>query len=112
MIIFHNPRCRKSREGLNLLEEKGHNPIVVEYLNTPPSFDELKAIILKLGIPAAKLIRKTEAIFKENFKGKDLSDDEWIKAMIEFPKLIERPIIINKDKAVVGRPTEKILDIL
>lgn len=110
--IFHNPRCRKSREGLELLEKRGISPIIRLYLKDTPSIEELSTIIEKLGISPTNLIRKAEAIYKETFKGQDLSDDEWIKAMVEHPKLIERPIIINNNKAIIGRPTEKILEII
>ncbi len=110
--IYHNPRCRKSRESLAFLKEKGIEPEIILYLKTPPSFDELKDLISKLGVEPLELIRKKEAIFKENFKGKDLSADEWINAMVEYPKLIERPIIVNGDRAVVGRPKENIEEIL
>lgn len=112
MKIYHNPRCRKSRETLNLLQEKGNNPEIVEYLINPPSKDELKEIIGMLGINPFELIRRGEAEFKDNFKGKDLSDDQWIDAMIQYPKLIERPIVINNNKAALGRPPENVLEII
>ena len=106
--IYHNPRCRKSREGLALLESKNVEFEVVKYLENPIDFDELKGIIDLLGISPIELIRKTEKIWKENFKGKDLSDSEIIKAMVDYPKLIERPIVVSKNKAVIGRPSENI----
>ena len=112
MKIYHNPRCTKSRETLQLIENKGQQPTIVEYLQTPPTKTELKEIISKLGIRPIELIRTNEADFKENFKGKDLSDDEWIEAMVAYPRLIERPIVINGKKAVIGRPPEKVLEIL
>lgn len=112
MKIYHNPRCRKSRETLNLLQEKGNNPDIVEYLINPPSKDELKEIVGMLGISPYELIRRGEAEFKDNFKGKDLSDDQWIDAMIQYPKLIERPIVINNNKAALGRPPENVLEII
>lgn len=112
MKIFHNPRCAKSRETLALLQSKGHEPEIILYLDTPPNQKELKAIIKKLGIKPEQLIRKGEAIFKENYKGKSLTDAEWIKAMVRYPKLIERPIVLNGDKAALGRPPEQVLDIL
>ena len=112
MIIFHNPRCRKSRETLTLLEEKGIDPIVVEYLTTPPSVEELTSILLKLGKTPLQIIRKTEAIYKEQFKGKKMSDEEWIKVMVQNPKLIERPIVINGNKAAIGRPIEDVIEII
>lgn len=110
--IYHNPRCTKSRETLKLLESKGIQPKIVEYLKDIPTEKELKSILEKLGISAYDLIRRKEPVFKENFKGKELSESEWIKAMITFPKLIERPIVINGKKAEIGRPPEKVLDIL
>ena len=110
--IYHNPRCRKSREGLQILEASGKPFEIVQYLKEVPSFDELKSIINLLGISPMELVRKNEAIWKENFKGKDLSDDQIIQAMIDNPKLIERPIVINNDQAVVGRPPEKIQQII
>ncbi len=112
MTIYHNPRCSKSRQTLGLIEEKGRDFIVKEYLKTPPSKEELKEVINLLGIKPVDLIRKGEADFKENFKGKDLSDDEWVEAMVNYPKLIERPIVVDGDKAVLGRPPENVLSIL
>ncbi len=111
-LYYHNPRCRKSRETLEFLKEKGIEPELFFYLKTPPTFEELKEVVRKLGIKPYDLIRKNEKIFKENFKGKEFSDDEWIKIMTENPKLIERPIIIKEDKAVIGRPKEKVLELL
>lgn len=112
ITIYHNPRCSKSRQTLGLIEEKGQEVEVKEYLKTPPSKEELKKIIELLGMKPEQLIRKGEADFKENFKGKSLSDDEWIEAMIAYPKLIERPIVIRGDKAVLGRPPENVHDLL
>ncbi|RED92453.1 arsenate reductase (glutaredoxin) [Marinoscillum furvescens] len=110
--IFHNPRCRKSRETLNLLEEKGEMITIIEYLKTPPAKKELQEIVEMLGIKPEQLVRKGEPIYKEQFKGKTLSDEEWIEALVENPKLIERPIVIKDGKAEIGRPPEKVLDIL
>jgi arsenate reductase len=97
---------------LSFLKEQGIEPEIVEYLKTPPDFETLKEVVRKLGIAPLELIRKNESIFKENFKGKELSDEEWIRAMIEFPKLIERPIVIRDDRAVIGRPKENVLNLL
>ncbi|TNF46587.1 MAG: arsenate reductase (glutaredoxin) [Bacteroidetes bacterium] len=110
--VYHNPRCSKSRCALDYLNEKGIQFDVIEYLNAPFTKDELRDVLNKLGISAEELLRKNETEFKENFKGKTLSNEEWIDAMIKFPKLIERPIVVNQDKAVVARPTEKIDEIL
>ncbi len=112
MKIYHNPRCSKSRDSYNLLSEKGLEFETVEYLKTPLTKKELTALLVKLDIPAEELIRKGEKDFKENFKGKTLSEKQWISAMIDYPKLMERPIVVKGDKAVIGRPIEKVIDLL
>ncbi|MEQ8217721.1 MAG: arsenate reductase (glutaredoxin) [Arenibacter sp.] len=106
--IYHNPRCGKSREGLAILENSGNDFEIVKYLENVPTKKELEAIVKILGITPMELVRTNEAIWKEKFKGKSLTDDEVIAAMIAFPKLIERPIVIKDNKGVVGRPPEKI----
>ena len=111
VIVYHNSRCSKSRCALDFLTEKGVPFTVIEYLKDTPAYNELENIIDKLGIEPEELIRKGEDDYKLNFKGKMLSKKEWIDAMIKFPKLIERPIVIKGNKAVIGRPTEKILDL-
>ena len=110
--IYHNPRCRKSREGLQILQESGQEFKIIDYLKKGVSFDELKSIIDLLAITPIKLIRKNEAIWKEHYKGKELSDEDIIASMVKFPKLMERPIVINKEKALIGRPPETIKQIL
>ena len=112
MKIYHNPRCGKSRQTLALLEEKGNSPEIIRYLDTPPSKSELKEILQKLGITAEGLVRKKEKLFKDNFKGKEFDEEGWINLLVENPKLIERPIVINGDKAAIGRPPELVLEIL
>ncbi|MCB0598484.1 MAG: arsenate reductase (glutaredoxin) [Lewinellaceae bacterium] len=112
MKIYHNPRCRKSREALAILEDKGLNPEIVLYLQTPPSREELKNILQMLGIEASELVRKGEGVYKENYKGKALTDEEWLDAMVQYPKLIERPIVVQGRKAVIGRPPEKVEELL
>lgn len=112
ITIYHNPRCGKSREGLQLVEASGKDFEIVKYLDEVPTESELKAILKKLGMQPMELIRTKETIWKDNFKGKEFTDDELVHIMVENPKLIERPIVINGDKAVVGRPPEKIKDIL
>ena len=112
MKIYHNPRCSKSRQTLALIEEKGAVVEIVEYLNDIPTKVELKDLLSKLGMPAEKLLRRGEADFKDNFKGKILSEDEWIDAMIQYPKLMERPIVVKGNKAVLGRPPENVLDLI
>ncbi len=110
--IYHNNRCSKSRNGLKLLQESGKDFEVINYLEDIPSKEALQEIINLLDIKPIELIRKNEAIWKEQYKGKDLTDDEVITAMIDNPKLIERPIVVNENKAVIGRPTENILNII
>jgi len=110
--IYHNPRCRKSREGLEILQNSGQAFEIREYLKEIPSTDELASLIKLLGISPIDLVRKNEAIWKENYKGKTLSDSEIITTMINNPKLIERPIVVNNNKAILGRPTENIKRIL
>ena len=110
--IYHNPRCGKSREALQLLENSGKDFEIVKYLEEVPSFKELSEIIKKLQIKPVDLVRQNEKIWTENFKGKTLSDDEIIQAMISNPILIERPIVFNGDKIAIGRPPENISKIL
>ena len=110
--IYHNPRCRKSRAGLAIIEKSNKEFEIVRYLDDIPSAESLTEIIKLLEITPIQLIRKTESIWKERFKGKEMSDAEIIEAMISNPKLIERPIVINNNKAVIGRPPENIISIL
>jgi len=110
--VYHNPRCRKSREALAYLKERNVEPEVIEYLKEVPSAEDLKKVLAKLDMPVEKLIRKEERVFKEKFKGKDFTREEWIEIMRENPKLIQRPIIMNRKKAVIGRPAENIDQII
>jgi arsenate reductase len=110
-VIYHNNQCGKSRASLEAIKQLDSDVEVIEYLKNPPSAKELKSILQMLQIPAEALIRKGEAIFIENFKGKTLSETEWIDAMVQFPKLIERPIVIRENKAAIGRPIEKVLEL-
>lgn len=113
VVIYHNPRCSKSRETLELIRGKGIEPKIVEYLKTPPSAKELKSLVARLGIAPRDLIRKKEAPYKDlGLDDPKLSDDALIKAMIENPVLIERPIVVKGDKAALGRPPEAVLKIL
>ncbi len=113
ITIYHNPRCSKSRETLALLQEKGTEPTVVEYLKNVPDAEQLRSVLSKLEISARALLRTKEADYKElNLANPALSDDEIIAAMISHPKLIERPIVICGDKARIGRPPEQVLEIL
>ncbi len=106
--IYHNPCCGKSREALKLVHEHENNVTVVEYLKSCPDQKKLEEIVGLLGIKPEELIRKNEKIFKENYKGKTLSDEDWIQAMVDHPILIERPIVIRNKKAVIGRPPENV----
>ncbi len=110
--IYHNPRCSKSREALTLLENSNVEFETIKYLTDPLSVKELTEIIKLLKIDPIDLLRKNEKIWKENFKGKKLSDKEIISIMVDNPKLIERPIIINKNKAIIGRPSTKVDSII
>lgn len=112
ITIYHNNRCTKSRCALAELETSGKAFEVVYYLETPPNKSELEEIIRKLSIKPLELIRKGEKVFTENYQGNILTDEEWIDVMVAHPILIERPIIISGDKAVIARPTEKIKEIL
>jgi len=112
ITIYHNPRCSKSRQGLALLENSKKQFEVVRYLENPFTVAELKTVISQLGIKPIDLVRKNETIWKDEYKGKTLSDKQVIEAMVANPKLIERPIVVNGNKAVVGRPSEKINDII
>ena len=108
MKIYHNPRCSKSRETLQFIQDAEIEPEIIEYLTNVPSEKELTEIVVLLGIVPEKLVRKNEEDYKTHFKGKILSDAEWIKAMVAFPKLIERPIVVKNKKAILGRPPENV----
>jgi len=110
--IYHNPRCRKSRETLEIIRQAGYEPEIIEYLQNPPSETELKDLLKKMGKRPEEIIRKGEDVFKTNFKGKQLTDDEWIKVMVENPKLIERPIVVKETKVILGRPPENVKNLL
>ncbi|MEN8136957.1 MAG: arsenate reductase (glutaredoxin) [Bacteroidota bacterium] len=110
--IYHNPRCGKSRAGLKAVQDAGIEPEIIKYLETTPNAGELKDILGMLSMKPIELVRVKESIWKDNFKGKDLSDDEIIVAMVENPKLIERPIVVKGGKAALGRPTENIINLL
>ncbi|WP_340113626.1 arsenate reductase (glutaredoxin) [Maribellus mangrovi] len=112
MKIYHNPRCSKSRKGLQYLEEKGCDFETVKYLQDGISEKELSDLIAKTGRPAFDFVRTQEKVYKEQFKGKNLSDKEWVKVLVENPKLLQRPIVVNGDKAVLGNPPENIDSIL
>ena len=108
MKIYHNPRCGKSRDTLKLIQAKGIEPEVVEYLKDTPSPEEIKEVLSKLGMKPMDIIRKGETVYKEKFKGKDYSDSQWIDILALNPILIERPIVVKDDKAILGRPPENV----
>lgn len=113
VTIYHNPRCGKSRQTLDLLRKRGIEPTVIEYLKTPPSAEKLKGTLAKLGLRPRELMRKKEAVYAESsLDNLNLSDDDLIEAMVKHPVLIERPIVLANDKAAIGRPPEQVLEIL
>ena len=112
ITIYHNPRCSKSRQTLALIQEQGIEPNIIEYLTSPPSETELDSILTMLGKEPEELMRRGEDEYKRHFKGRDLSRSAAVSLMVQHPKVIERPIVVNGDKAAVGRPPESVLDIL
>lgn len=111
--IYHNPRCSKSRETLSLLEEKGVTPEIIEYLNSPPSAKTLTEILSALSLEPRQLMRTHEAEYKDNnLENPELSREQLIQAMVDFPKIMERPIVVNNGKVAIGRPPINVLDIL
>ena len=108
MKIYHNPRCRKSREGIKYLESKKINFEVIDYIKNNLSSEQIRNILKKLQLKPIELVRKNEAIWKEKYKGKEFTDDQLIEILSNEPKLIERPSIVSEKLAVIGRPTENI----
>lgn len=109
--IYHNPRCSKSRSACVLIAENGITAEVVEYLKTPPSREELRTLLKMLGMKPVELVRQGEAEFKAYYTGRTLTDEEWLDALVAHPILIERPIVVRGDKAVVARPPERVLEL-
>jgi arsenate reductase len=110
--IYHNNRCSKSRDSLALLTQQNIEIKVIDYLKNPPTAKQIKTLLKKLKMKPLELLRKSENLYKDNYKEINLSDDEWIELMAKNPILIERPIIVNGNKAVIGRPPEKVFEIL
>jgi arsenate reductase (glutaredoxin) len=110
--IYHNPRCRKSREGLNFLQGKGIEILVIDYLKMGLSIEDIREIVLKLNICPKDLVRKNEEIFKKELKSLDLNDEEWIKVISENPVLLRRPVVLAKHRGVIGDPVGQIEKIL
>ena len=112
-LIYHNPRCSKSRETLQILEDNNAAPEVVEYLQNPPDAGELRRIIALLGIPARELLRSGEDAYRQaGLDESDLDEDAVIRAICDYPVLLQRPIVISGERAVIGRPPSRVLEIL
>lgn len=109
VTIYHNPRCSKSRDTLALIQGEGIEPQVIEYLETPPTKEELRGLVAKLGIKPEQLVRKGEDAYKQKFAGKAMNDEQWLDALAKNPVLIERPIVVKGARAVLGRPPENVL---
>ena len=112
IIIYHNGRCSKSRGALEILQELGVPHEVRLYLTDPLNKTELKALLKKLGMKASELVRRSEELYKTEYKGKDLTEKEWLTILAENPVLIERPIVTKGDRAVVARPPEKVMELI
>lgn len=112
LTIYHNPRCSKSRAALQLIRENGAEPEIVEYMKNVPTEEEMKKLLMKLGLKAQDLLRRNEPVFKEKYMGLEFTEVEWIKVMVEEPRLIERPIVVRGHKAVVGRPIDNVIDLI
>jgi arsenate reductase len=112
ITIYHNPRCRKSRAGLEYLKSKNVEFKTREYLKEPLTEDELKKLMLKLNVSPTEVIRRQEEVYRKNFKNKEFTEDEWITIITENPKLLQRPIVVKENKAVLAQPPEKIDDLI
>ena len=110
--IYHNARCSKSRAACALVREQGFEPEVVEYLKSPPSRSELAELLRKLGMPAVSIVRKGEDIYKSEYQGRELNEEQWLDACAKPPILMERPIVVRGERAVVARPPERVLELL
>jgi arsenate reductase (glutaredoxin) len=112
LTIYHNTRCSKSRDVCSLLQKKKIKTEIIEYLKTPPTQKEIKKLLKMLGMKASELVRTNEPLYKEKYEGKKITEAQWIKILSENPILIERPIIVKGNKAVIGRPAEKVFELL
>jgi len=108
--IYHNPRCSNSRAACALLAEQGLEPVVVDYLKDPPSLETLRELVGMLGVAPLAIVRQGEAVFKEHYAGRTLTDSEWLEALAAHPVLLQRPIVVKGDRAIVARPPEKLLE--
>jgi arsenate reductase len=109
--IYHNPRCGKSRAALGILTGHGTEPTIVEYLKTPLDRDQLRTLLKKLGLKPEQIVRKGEDVYKQTYASKTMTDDEWLDALVEHPILMERPIVVKGNRAVIGRPPEKVTEL-
>jgi arsenate reductase (glutaredoxin) len=112
LVIYHNARCSKSRSVCDLVAARGVKAQVIEYLQTPPNREELRGLLKKLALKPEELVRRGEELFKQQYAGRTLSDEEWLDALVSHPILIERPIVARGAKAVIGRPPERVLELL
>ena len=112
LTIYHNARCSKSRSACEIVAAQGIEAQIINYLETPPDKEELRTLLTKLGIRPEQLIRRSEDVFKANYAGKSLSDEAWLDALVTHPILIERPIVVLGDKAIIARPPENVLDLI
>ena len=111
MKIYHNPKCSKSRQTLALVEQNTSEFEVIKYLEDSLKFDDIELLLVKLNAKPIDIVRTKEYIWKENFKGKEMNDDEIINVLVENPRLMERPIVTTKEKAIIGRPPENVLEL-
>ena len=112
IVIYHNSRCSKSRSVCALISERKIEAKIVEYLETPPNKAELRALLRKLGMKPAELVRRGERIYQETYANREMSDEQWLDALVAHPILIERPIVVCSERAVIGRPPEKVLTLI
>jgi arsenate reductase len=112
VVIYHNARCSKSRSACEIVVGKGIEAHIVEYLKTPPNREELQDLLKKLGMKPSELVRRGEDVYKQNYAGKTLAEEAWLDALAAHPILIERPIVVRGQRAVIGRPPEKVLELL
>ena len=112
IVIYHNTRCLKSRSACELIAAHGLQAEIIDYLQTPPSKETLRSLLKMLGMKAEELVRKGETVFKTQYAGKTLNEEEWLDALIAHPILIERPIVVRGQRAVIGRPTERVEELL
>ena len=112
IVIYHNSRCSKSRSVCTLVSERRIDAKIVEYLETPPNKAELRALLRKLGMKPGELVRRGERIYQETYANREMNDEQWLDALVAHPILIERPIVVCGERAVIGRPPEKVLTLI